>query len=315
MLTDIYGRLLRRRTLTQPQTADDRHLRYQQLTEHPSLGIDIRRVYDILSEPEQGHLVRQADPFFDMDEHDGHLFAEMSKRRRSVMPLAWRIVPPRHPSSQEKTMADAATEWFSDLSEFETLLFDLLDAIGHGFAAVEIGWKQAENIWLPCAFYKRQQRWFQTATHNRNAIRLIDGSLDGAELNLFGWLLHRHQAKSGLFRVLVWTYLFKNIAARDPAGFLEIYGLPTRVDTYSDGASEEEKNMLLWALRDLGHNAGGIIHERAAIRFESAAQRQVDPFQYMMHWCESSQSKVVLGGHPDHPSGRQEQHQYPGQRT
>ncbi|WP_438806903.1 hypothetical protein [Sodalis sp. (in: enterobacteria)] len=32
MLTDIYGWLLRRRTLTQPQTADDRHLRYQQLT-------------------------------------------------------------------------------------------------------------------------------------------------------------------------------------------------------------------------------------------------------------------------------------------
>ncbi|MGL9773168.1 MAG: hypothetical protein ACR5LG_02310 [Sodalis sp. (in: enterobacteria)] len=54
MLTDIYGRLLRRRTLTQPQTADDRRLRYQQLAEHPSLGIDIRRVHDILSEAEQG---------------------------------------------------------------------------------------------------------------------------------------------------------------------------------------------------------------------------------------------------------------------
>ncbi|MGL9774714.1 MAG: phage portal protein family protein [Sodalis sp. (in: enterobacteria)] len=39
-------------------------------------------------------------------------------------------------------------------------------------------------------------------------------------------------AESGLFRVLVWTYLFKNIAARDLAEFLEIYGLPTRVGTY-----------------------------------------------------------------------------------
>ncbi|MGL9774971.1 MAG: hypothetical protein ACR5LG_16105 [Sodalis sp. (in: enterobacteria)] len=64
MFNDIYGRLLRRRTLTQPQTADGRHLRYQQLAEHPSLGIDIRRVHDILSEAEQGHLVRQADLFF-----------------------------------------------------------------------------------------------------------------------------------------------------------------------------------------------------------------------------------------------------------
>ncbi|MGL9774194.1 MAG: phage portal protein family protein [Sodalis sp. (in: enterobacteria)] len=54
--------------------------------------------------------------------------------------------------------------------------------------------------------------------------------------------------------------------------------------------------MLLWALRDLGHNANGITHERTAIRFESAAQGQADLFQYMMQWCESTQSKVILGG-------------------
>ncbi|MGL9773169.1 MAG: phage portal protein family protein [Sodalis sp. (in: enterobacteria)] len=39
-----------------------------------------------------------------MEKRDGHLFAEISKRRRSVVPLTWRIMPSRHPSAQEKAM-------------------------------------------------------------------------------------------------------------------------------------------------------------------------------------------------------------------
>lgn len=33
-------------------------------------------------------------------------------------------------------MAAEATEWFQDLPDFESLLFDMLDAIGHGFSPV-----------------------------------------------------------------------------------------------------------------------------------------------------------------------------------
>ncbi|MGL9773287.1 MAG: phage portal protein family protein [Sodalis sp. (in: enterobacteria)] len=134
------------------------------------------------------------------------------------------------------------------------------------------------------------------------AIRLIDGSLDGAKLNPFGWLLHRHQAKSGwvaesgLFRVLVWTYLFKNIAARDLAKFLEIYGLPTRVGTYSDGASEEEKNMLLWALRDLGITLAALSTSAPLYALSPLHKGRSTRSSIMMQWCESTQSKVILGG-------------------
>ncbi|WP_308197178.1 phage portal protein family protein, partial [Achromobacter xylosoxidans] len=35
-------------------------------------------------------------------------------------------------------------------------------------------------------------------------------------------------ARTGLFRVLAWPWLFKNFAVRDLAEFLEIYGLPLR---------------------------------------------------------------------------------------
>ncbi|WP_436882606.1 DUF935 domain-containing protein [Enterobacter asburiae] len=300
-LVDIYGKPLSSQTLTVQQSDTLPFIRHQ-YAEHPALGMNINRLYRIFAEAEQGNITRQSDFFSDMEERDGHMFAELSKRRRAVMPLEWNIVPPRNATEREKSMAASATEWFQDLPEFEALLFDMLDAIGHGFSPIELEWERAEGVWLPGAFHKRPQRWFQTPPFRGNDIRLIDGSLDGEELQPFGWLLHRHRAKSGwlvesgLFRVLAWSYLFKNISARDLAEFLEIYGLPMRVGKYPAGSTEDQKDSLWDAVTDLGHNAGGIIPAEMAIEIKAAAQGQVDPFQFMIDWCERTQSKVILGG-------------------
>ncbi|MCP1065742.1 hypothetical protein M5G07_10680 [Serratia symbiotica] len=46
-----------------------------------------------------------------MEERDGHLFAELSKLCRAVMPLNWSIIePPRNANDREKAMAAEATE-------------------------------------------------------------------------------------------------------------------------------------------------------------------------------------------------------------
>ncbi|STV62048.1 Mu-like prophage protein gp29 [Klebsiella pneumoniae] len=117
----------------------------------------------------------------------------------------------------------------------------------------------------------------------------------------FGWMVHKHNAKtgftgqSGLYRVLVWPYLFKNFAVRDLAEFLEIYGLPARVGKYMAGATDQDKDALFEALVTLGHNAAGIIPQGTDIDFKSAASGQADPFVAMMDWCERTQSKVILG--------------------
>lgn len=299
-LIDIYGNALSTGTLKEQQTDNEALLRMQ-WAEHPSKGVTVQRLYAMFTEAEQGNLTRQADFFTDMEERDGHIFAELSKRRRAVMSLDWSIVPPRNATAREKDMAAAAAEWFEDLPDFETLIFDMLDAIGHGFSPVEIEWDFAEKTWLPTAFHKRPQRWFQTPQFDGNRIHLVDGSLDGAPLQPFGWVLHAHRAKSGwlaesgLFRVLAWSYLFKNLSARDLAEFLEIYGLPMRVGKYPAGSTEDQKMALMHAIIDLGHNAGGIMPDGMTIDFQSAAEGQVDPFQFMIDWCERTQSKVILG--------------------
>jgi len=181
-------------------------------------------------------------------------------------------------------------------------MLDALDAIGHGFAALEVEWQRLGSTWLQKAITHRPQSWFQTLPTDGNALRLRDGSTYGTELQPFGWVVHKHKAKSGyltrggLHRVLAWPYLFKNYSVRDLAEFLEIYGLPLRLGKYPAGATAMEKATLLRAVASIGHNAAGIIPEGMMIEFQEAAKGSHDPFMAMVSWCERSQSKAILGG-------------------
>jgi phage gp29-like protein len=300
-IVDQYGNPLRRDVLAELQTARLGHLA-REFAEHPSRGLTPPKLARILEEAEAGNLAAQAELFMDMEEKDGHIFAEMSKRKRALLTLDWDVAPPRNASKAEQDDAAWLREVLQDLDNFEDVLLDALDAIGHGFAALEIAWQRPGREWLPGAIHHRPQSWFQLDHATRTQIRLRDHSLDGAALNPFGWIVHTHKAKSGhlaragLHRVLAWPFLFKNYSVRDLAEFLEIYGLPLRLGKYPAGASDTEKSTLLRAVAGIGHNAAGIIPEGMMIDFQEAAKGTHDPFEAMIGWCERTQSKAILGG-------------------
>lgn len=300
-IVDIHGRPFEQQTLREQQTARLSQLQ-QEWAEHPSSGLTPPRLATILKAAEQGDIKSQCELFQDMEEKDAHLLAEIGKRRRALTTVDWQVVPPRNPSAAEQAEADWLNEVLQDLPDFEDLLFDLLDAIGKGFAAIELGWERYGREWLPARFDYREASWFQLDTATRTELRLRDGSMDGAALQPFGWIMHQHKAKSGyvarggLYRVLAWPYLFKNYGVRDLAEFLEIYGLPVRLGKYPAGATDGEKATLLRAVVNIGHNAAGIIPEGMAIDFKEAAKGTHEPFDWMVQWAEKSMSKAILGG-------------------
>ncbi|HDM8344599.1 TPA: DUF935 domain-containing protein [Yersinia enterocolitica] len=300
-IVDQYGRPLKREVLKESQTSRVAQLN-RQWPMHPSKGLSIRKLPHILEAAERGDLSAQADLFEDMLERDGHIFSEMAKRKNALLTLDWSIEPPENATAAEKELAVVVSSWLKSIPDMEDIILNAADAIGHGFAAQEIEtWELEENVWLPTKVVLRPHRWFSTTPEANDEIRLNDGTFNGAELWPFGWLVHTHNAKpgfiaqSGLYRVLVWPYLFKNYALRDMAEFLEIYGLPLRVGKYMPGATEQEKDSLLHALVTLGHDAAGIIPDGSSIEFESAAVGQSDPFQAMIDWAERTESKVILG--------------------
>ncbi|WP_249179718.1 DUF935 domain-containing protein [Burkholderia dolosa] len=300
-ILDMYGQPIQREVLSEPQTSKIGWIT-RDFAQHPSRGLTPKKLHSILEAAEYGDLMAQSDLFTDMEERDAHLFADMSKRKRALLTLDWNIVAPANASAQEKKQAAQLEEWFTDFANLDDVLFDQMDAVGHGFSAQEIEWHQVEKVWLPKTLTHRPQRWFRTPLYDGNDLRLRDNSSDGAPLWPFGWLVHKHRAKSGyltragLHRVLAWPYLFKTYAVSDLAEFLEIYGLPLRVGKYPPGSTKEEKATLLRAVAEIGHNAAGIIPEGMLIEFQEAADGTKDPFEAMIDWCEKSVSKAILGG-------------------
>ena len=296
-LVDPRGRALSRGAVLAPQTARLSAL-HQDIAGHPSRGLTPPKLARILAGAEQGDIRAQCDLFQDMEEKDGHIFAEMSKRKRALLGLPWEIQPPDSATRAERRQAQLARERFAEIPDLEDIIFDTADAIGHGFACLEITWRQEGQHWHVAKCSLRPQRWFDVG---QDDIRLHNGRPGGEALWPFGWVAHRHKARSGhlaragLHRSLAWPYLFKHFSARDLIEFLEIYGLPLRLGTYPGGAGEDEKETLLRAVTHIGHAAAGIIPEGMMIDFKAPAKGSKDPFEYVIDWCERTQSKVILG--------------------
>ncbi|OUR62048.1 hypothetical protein A9Q74_06260 [Colwellia sp. 39_35_sub15_T18] len=310
--TDSNGNKFRIKYLKEQQTDDAKlgHLR-NHYSDHPSRALTPQKLADILIGAEQGNIIAQCELAEDMEEKDGHVFAELQKRRRALLGVDWKIVPPRNASASEVKDAEMLQELFEDMTFLDDVIFDMSDAILKGFSNQEITWQQqsvgASKVWLPSNIEFKDPSWFMTHPaqelgQNRNELRLRDNSADGEALQPFGWISHCHKtksgylARSGLTRVLAWPYLFKNYSVRDLAEFLEIYGLPLRLGKYPTGASPEEKNTLLNAVMSIGHNAGGIIPKGMEIDFQEAAKGTQQPFEYMVSLMEKTISKAILGG-------------------
>lgn len=298
-ILDAHGRPLRRAELTEPQTARVGSLP-QPIGLHPSRGLTPGKLARILEEAEVGDLQAQLDLAEDMEEKDGHTFAELSKRRRALLGLPREIVPPRNATAAEERATEAVRELLAGI-DLEDVILEMADAILKGFACLELDWKRTGREWAVQAAELRPQRWFTISREADQSIRLRDGSALGEPLIPGLWITHVHKARSGhlsrasLSRILAWPYLFKNYSVRDLAEFLEIYGLPLRLGTYPRGASDTEKATLLRAVLSIGHAAAGIVPEGMGIDFHESAKGASDPFMAMMDWCERTQSKAILG--------------------
>ncbi|WP_304308077.1 DUF935 domain-containing protein [Pseudacidovorax intermedius] len=303
-ILDQFGNPIERQALAEPQSARLAALR-QEWEGHPSSGLTPPRLAMILKEAEQGDLTRQHELFADMEEKNGHLFSEMQKRRLAPQTLEWSIEPPEDATAEEKNDAAWLKEVVPELGDFEDLLFDASDAVGHGFSALELQWSLIEGQRLITSATHRPQGWFKTSSMpgaDRNELRLRSDSAEGEELWSFGWLVHRHRARSGylartgLYRVLAWPNIFLMYAERDLAEFLEIYGLPLRLGTYGPNATAQDKATLLRAVVDIGHNAAAIIPQGMLIDFKQAAQGDNKAFDAMISLMERIISKAILGG-------------------
>lgn len=273
------------------------------IAEHPSNFITPQKMRTLFEDAESGNITAQHELFADIEERDSDIAANMGTRKRALLTLDWRVTPPRNATPEEEKMADTVFEMVDGLTQFEDLVIDLMDAVGHGFAALEVTWVFDNGLYQPAAFAHRPQGWFKWDKDDRLLLKTPDNQ-EGEPLWPLGWVVHSHksrsvqQSRNGLFRTLAWLYMFKHYAVHDFAEFLELYGMPIRIGKYGAGATEAEKRTLLRAVAEIGHNAAGIMPEGMEIELHTAASGTTaasNPFLQMADWCEKSAARLILG--------------------
>lgn len=300
-IVDQFGHPIDRGALREPQTSRIATLQNQYLA--PMLGgLTPAKVAGYLRAADDGDLTGQHRLFADMEERDPHLTAEMGKRKLAVLGLDWEITPPRNATPAEEKAAEWAEEVLRDsVIPFEDLVLSLMEGVGHGFAATELEWRPDGSEWLPI-FNPRPQEWFRLS-QNRRELRLQDAAADGAPLQPFGWVLHTHGTaktgylgRMGLYRCLVWPFLYKVYSVGDFAEFLETYGLPIIVGKYYQGADAEARSSLLRAVTALGHDARAIMPADMELEIQKVTgSGDGTPHMTMIDWADKSQSKAILG--------------------
>ncbi|HHE3465255.1 TPA: DUF935 family protein, partial [Pasteurella multocida] len=274
------------------------------ISEHPSNKITPSKLKTIFEDAERGDITAQHELFMDVEERDSCIGANIQTRKRAILTFDWRIVEPRNATPQEEKIQAEIDELFYQFTMLEDLMVDLMDAVGHGFSALEIEWKQADGKWIPAKFTARPQSWFKLDKNDNLLLKTPDNQ-EGEPLRQYGWVVHTHKsrtvqlARMGLFRTLCWLYMFKHYSVHDFAEFLELYGMPIRIGKYPVGANNDEKRTLLRALAQIGHNAAGIMPEGMNVELHNVTNTTgssgSNPFLQMVDWCEKSAARLILG--------------------
>ena len=148
-IVDVYGRHFNSKQAKEQQTdKPEIAALHHTFSEHPSSGLTPQRAASILRSAEQGDLIAQCELAEDIEEKDGHLYAELDKRKRSLLTVDWYVEAPRDASKQEKDDAVFIQSLLEDLNIMPVLIKDMADAILKGFSMHELQWVRDDNQWL-----------------------------------------------------------------------------------------------------------------------------------------------------------------------
>lgn len=235
----------------------------------------------------------------EMEERDDHYASVLGQRKRAVSGIEPVVLPGVKNDARAKAAADAF-EKVVFAPQFDDAVDHLLDALAKGYAVAQPLWQYGE-VWHPAEYLPHDPRLFQFDRSNKLRIRSVE-EREGLEVPPWSVILHRPRLKSGLTvrsglaRLVSWTFMLKSYTLQDWAAFLEIFGMPLRVGRYDRQASAEEKRVLLRAVRDLATDAAAIIPMGMEIEFiEAKGGGGNAVFGAMADYLDKQVSKAVIG--------------------
>lgn len=237
----------------------------------------------------------------DIREKDLHYRAVLQTRTLAVAGLPI-VIQPCDDSDQAKRVVDLVQTALADI-DLSVIVAHLMDAVAKGYAVAEIIWDTADSIWRPREIIPREAHWFRFDVETGRMLRLVDDSMEGAEIPPYRMICHVPPLAAGipllggLARSALWAWVFKSYAMRDWARFVELFGQPIRVGKYHQGASPDDVAVLKQAAFSLGSDAAAVIPQEMALELiESGSQSaSADLYHKLIDYLDRQVSKAVLG--------------------
>lgn len=269
---------------------------------HPADGLTPARLAAIHRAAAQGEMQAYLELAEDIEERDAHYAAVLGTRKRQVSQLQVTIEAASDDPAHVKH-ADFLREWLK-IGVLDAALFDMLDAVGKGFSVMEIEWECLPERIIPSALIYRPQRWFALDETDKDTPVLSEG-VTKTPLAPHKFIFHKHPAKSGLMirsgiaRIASWTWMYKAFTLKDWAIFVQNYGMPIRIGTYDQSATDQQKKVLWSAIANIAGDCAAMIPKGMDIRFEQAGRgsggKGDELYERRSDWCDRQISKVVLG--------------------
>lgn len=265
-------------------------------------GLTPYRLASILRACDEGSLHDFAILAEEMEERDPHYFSVLGMRKRAVSGVA-PVVAPASEDAQDIRIADEVRANIADHDGFSGLVEDLLDALGKGFAVVEIDWEKSASAWRPRDFIWTPQHFFRFDRETGRILRLLDAAdvTNGVDLAPFKFIAHQARMKSGLVfrgglaRVVAFSWMCKSYDVKDWMAFVETYGLPLRLGRYGPEASKEDIQKLFSAVANIGTDAAAVLPKSMEIEFTETKVTGDKVFENLARYIDEQISKAVLG--------------------
>lgn len=270
-------------------------------------GLTPERLGRLLKDADAGDVGRQAELFEQMQERDGHIIGETSKRKNVILDADFTLAPATEDARDVKVCEDVQA-MIDGITDWPDILISMQDAMGLGFSAMGMDWDTSEGQARVQQFdfikHKRFRFTDRAGVLSDVPLLITDDDPLGVDIPAWRIMMHQyggrsgHPTRSGIFRVCTWWYLFKNYAVKDWVIFCDVYGMPLRLGKYDPGAAEADKEALEIAVRTLGHDAAGIISKSTEIEFITGSKGSVstDLYKDLAGFGNKEMSKAILGG-------------------
>ncbi|UIY44131.1 DUF935 domain-containing protein [Methylobacterium radiotolerans] len=235
----------------------------------------------------------------EMEERYLHYASQLQTRR-----LAIEAIEPvvEVPEGTPTKIADAVHGLVADPA-FREMIGSLTDAVAKGYSAVELIWDYVDGLLKPVKYIWRDPRFFIPDRQTLSELRLVvDYGFEGAPLPPAKFAVHMPRSKMGVplrrgvARAAAFAYMIQGFSLKDWVAFSEVYGMPLRIGRYPAGASQEDRRVLLRAVRDIGSDAAAIVPVGMEMEFAKVeGQHGSAVFGGVIDYVDRQVSKVIVG--------------------